>query len=232
MWLAAVRRRSWGVASPRRGRRGARAQHDPRTGQLLGPCGAPTEITMPDRGSAISSRTVCASGDSGTRWGIPFFAFGPGIVQIRSARSNSFHCRTDDLTLPLAGDKLQFQCETDRFCNGQIGIIERAPERRYLVRAQYPVTAGLFAGGLYRGARVRRMMSRDSAQPNMRRIMARVRFAAIGEPRSTIPSSSAITSRRAMLLALRRPQAGITSLRKMRSSSAAERLRGRAHLSR
>ncbi len=49
---------------------------------------------------------------------------------------------------------------------------------------------------------------------------ASVRVAWMGAPRSTMPSSSAITSRRVMPFALRQPQAGGTSLFMMRASSA------------
>ena len=76
------------------------------------------------------------------------------------------------------------------------------------------------------------MIAWPTAKLNMRRRILRVRFAWIGAPRSTISFSRRTISRRVMSFAFRPPQRESTSLRKIRSSSAALRFRTRAYRSR
>ena len=84
-------------------------------------------------------------------------------------------------------------------------------------------------GGLTMWQGLTSRTSRLIAQLNILRTTSRVLLAWMGAPRATIRSSRAITSRRRMSLALRWPQRGKTSLRRIRSSSSALRFLGRAH---
>ena len=75
-------------------------------------------------------------------------------------------------------------------------------------------------------------ISLSTAHEKTRLMIANVRLAPTGAPRATMPSSNEIISRRVMSLAFRCPKTGITSFRKIRSSSAALLLFGFAHFSR
>ena len=173
-----------------------------------------------------------AKGVRGTRWAILFLAFSGGIVHHLSVKSISSH----------AAPKIHsafLRAVTN--CSFKANLVPSAiiwapsrPSQRARTSSVVKTRSRCCSAAGARTARqgVTVTMSLLTAKLNILRITASVRFAMMRAPRSTIPSSSRITSRRVIPPALRRPHSESTSFSRIRASSLQDRFRGLAHFSR